>query len=93
VISRSECTREHRAPAGPNEDIGQCPDCWAPTFWPRPENEQFGLHRHDCSLELRHPGECVGGGSGHVPVEIVRGYWGPNTERDIEAARKLHEKE
>lgn len=77
---------QHRGPQGPNEDLSQCPVCYMPSWAMRPDNEQFGLHDDDCSLPLRHEGYCVGGGEGHAPVEIVRGYW-PNMDADVEAAR------
>ena len=32
------------------------------------------------------------GGDGHPPVEKIRGYWGRNTEADIQAARDRWEK-
>lgn len=80
----------HRGPEGPNEDIGQCSTCWAPIGVMRPANEQYGLHDDDCSLERRHPGRCVGGGKGHAPTEIVRGYW-PGMDADIIAARQDRE--
>jgi hypothetical protein len=70
-------------------DIGACPKCWAPIGVMRPENEQYGLHADDCSLPRRHPGRCVGGGTGHAPVEHVRGYW-PGMDADVAAARAKH---
>ena len=87
-----DCPEEHRGPEGPNEDIGVC-GCGRPTWTMRPANEQHGLHLPDCSLSLRHPGRCIGGGSGHAPVETVRGWWGPTTEEDIAAARQQTEEE
>lgn len=76
-IPLGECRREHRWPAGPNEDIGVCPECWTPIGVLRPEGESFGWHTDDCSLPLRHPGECEGAGAGHVlpPGTKIRGYW------------------
>lgn len=65
----------HRFPEGPNEDIGQCPECWAPTFEMRPENETYGDHLPDCSLPRRHESYCQPGGPGHPRAEIIRGYW------------------
>jgi hypothetical protein len=66
TVPMSECTQDHRAPAGPNEDLSQCPDCWGITWALRPYGESFGWHLDDCSLPLRHEGYCVGGGEGHV---------------------------
>lgn len=63
----------HRLPEGPNEDVGQCPDCWCPIGVMRPEGETFGDHLADCSLPIRHPGYCEPGGSGHPRAEHVRG--------------------
>lgn len=77
---------QHREPQGPNEDIAQCPECRMPTYSLRPANEQIGLHADDCSLPRRHEGYCVGGGEGHAPTEVVRGYW-PNMDADVAAAR------
>ena len=73
----SECTIVHREPAGPNEDLAQCPKCWSMTFALRPEGETFGWHLDDCSLPMRHEGYCQPGGNGHVvpPGEKIRGYW------------------
>ena len=76
----------HRLPEGPNEDIAVCFRCGHPMFAMRPENEQFGLHDDDCSLPRRHQGYCVGGGKGHPPTEVVRGYW-PGMDADVAAAR------
>lgn len=70
---RTHTEEPHRGPQGPNEDIGQCPVCWSITAALRPENETFGLHLPDCSLERRHRGYCVGGGKGHEPAEVIRG--------------------
>jgi len=79
----------HKPPAGPNEDTTQCVRCLMPAGALRPENEQYGLHLDDCSLPRRHRGNCVGGGEGHAPTEIVRGYW-PGMDEDIAAARARH---
>ena len=65
-VSPSECRQIHSDLAGPNMDIGQCPDCWMPTGVMRPYGESFGWHTDDCSLPMRHAGYCVPGGSGHV---------------------------
>ncbi len=67
-----------------------CPECGAVIGVMRPDNEQYGLHLDDCSLPLRHPGYCKPGGTGHAPVEIVRGFW-PGMDDDIAEARKRHE--
>ena len=80
----------HRSPEGPNEDMAQCHRCLVIDFTMRPENEQYGLHADDCSLPRRHQGWCEGGGTGHAPVEIVRGYWGPTTDADVQRAREAH---
>ena len=73
-VPMSECPfGPHEGPAGPNEDIGQCPACWAPIGVMRPEGETFGYHIEDCCLPERHRGYCVGGGSGHPPAERIRG--------------------
>lgn len=78
------CDGKHRGPEGPNEDMAQCPSCWAITYVMRPEGETFGWHADDCSLPLRHESYCVGGGPGHrVPAgETIRGYFGPNWSPD-----------
>lgn len=86
-VSQADCTREHREPQGPNEDIASCTSCWGITFTLRPEGETFGLHADDCSLPVRHEGYCVGGGEGHPPAEHIRGFFGPGTETYIQAAR------
>jgi hypothetical protein len=65
-IDPSQCTREHPRIAGPNMDIGQCELCWMPMGVMRPEGETFGWHSSDCSLPMRHPGNCAPGGAGHV---------------------------
>lgn len=82
------CT-EHRGPEGPNEDMGWCSVANQPTYSMRPENEEIGLHADDCSLPRRHNSYCKGGGKGHPPAEVVRGYW-PGMDDDIEAARARH---
>ena len=79
----------HRIPDGPNEDTGMCSLCGSPIGVLRPAGETYGLHADDCSLQERHRGRCVGGGSGHSPAPVVRGYW-PGMEADIEAARMAH---
>lgn len=66
LIPWSECTADHSGPAGPNEDIASCPTCWGPMGVLRPDGESFGWHIPDCSLEMRHRGYCIGGGTGHV---------------------------
>lgn len=71
-ISPEDCV-PHRGPQGPCEDIGQCPRCESISFRMRPPGECFGHHAPDCSLEERHEGICVGGGSGH-PTGKLRGY-------------------
>lgn len=70
----------HRAPEGPNEDVGQCPWCWSLSWELRPEGQTFGHHLSDCSLPVRHESYCQPGGSGHPPAETVRGYFGPGSE-------------
>ena len=77
---------EHRGPQGPNEDVGWCYVTGQPTYSMRPENEQIGLHDDDCSLPRRHRGYCQGGGNGHPPTEVVRGYW-PGMDQDVATAR------
>ena len=64
----------HRGPQGPNEDISQCVLCGSPSYIKRPINETYGRHLPDCALPLDHDSFCVGGGSGHPPAPIVRGY-------------------
>lgn len=71
---RERCNGQHRGPEGPNEDIGQCSDCGGISYVRRPSNEQSGLHLDDCSLPIHHESYCVGGGAGHAPLEVVRGY-------------------
>lgn len=78
---------EHRGPQGPNEDIAFCYATGLRAYSMRPENEQIGLHADDCSLPRRHNGYCVGGGHGHPPTAVVRGYW-PGMDADIAAARQ-----
>ena len=77
----SKCDLEHPGLGGPNMDMGQCPKCWMPMGWMRPEGESFGWHADDCSLPVRHPGYCVGGGSGHMipDTEHFRGDFNPRT--------------
>ena len=79
----------HRGPQGPNEDLAQCPTCLAPSWAMRPDGEVIGLHLDDCSLLNRHEGHCVGGGEGHPPADVVRGFW-PGMADDIAAARARH---
>lgn len=77
---REDCpNRPHRAPEGPNEDMGNCPECGALSWELRPEGETYGDHRADCALPLRHPSYCVPGGNGHPRAPKIRGYW-PGTE-------------
>jgi hypothetical protein len=79
----------HGTPAlGPNEDTGVCVTCGFPVPVMRPVGETYGLHLDDCSLPERHRGRCVGGGEGHPPAALVRGYW-PGMEDDIQAAGTL----
>ena len=86
----ADCPRgPHQPPAGPNEDVSLCSLCGAVSFEMRPEDEQFGLHLDDCSLERRHNGDCVGGGAGHPVAREVRGYW-ITMDEDIAAARQRH---
>lgn len=71
-------TRKHRMgenhlPQGPNEDVGQCPYCWAMMPVLRPDGETYGEHTVDCSLPRRHPGYCKPGGQGHPSAEHIRG--------------------
>lgn len=68
----------HRGPQGPCEDLSQCGRCWMPSFALRPAGETFGEHADDCSLPAVHEGWCVGGGSGHPPSRLVRGFWPPS---------------
>lgn len=79
----------HRGPQGPNEDLGQCGRCLMPSHSMRPVGETMGLHADDCSLDDRHPSYCVGGGAGHPPAPVIRGYW-VGYEDDIAAARAAH---
>jgi hypothetical protein len=70
----SDCPRgPHRGPQGPNEDLGQCPVCWMPSYSRRPEGEEFGGHIDDCSLPRGHESYCVGGGAGHPKARKIRG--------------------
>jgi hypothetical protein len=74
--SRSECPNgPHRGPQGPNEDLAQCLACWGVSYEMRPEGEEYGGHRADCSLPRRHESYCEPGGAGHPEPEVVRGYW------------------
>lgn len=65
----------HRGPMGPNEDLSTCPMCWSMSWVLRPDGEEYGRHLPDCALPRRHPGLCVGGGTGHPPAPIQRGYF------------------
>ena len=73
-VTRAECTRVHRGPEGPNEDLGACPDCWSISYALRPEGETFGYHLPDCSLPERHESYCEPGGSGHPRAQKIRGW-------------------
>ena len=87
MIHPSQCPGgPHRGPEGPNEDIAMCFACGSPSWSLRPENEQIGLHAADCSLPRRHEGYCVGGGDGHPPTEVVRGWW-RGMDADVAAER------
>lgn len=66
TILQSECDEPHRGPQGPNEDMGVCSKCWGMSWALRPDDESFGWHISDCSLDLRHESYCVGGGNGHA---------------------------
>ena len=70
MFNFKNCQLTHRPPQGPNEDIGAC-SCGMPAFAPRPKNETIGWHADDCSLDIDHPGYCVGGGKGH---KIPKGH-------------------
>jgi hypothetical protein len=72
----------HRGPQGPNEDLAQCPICLEPSHGMRPEGEEYGGHRDDCSLPRRHEGYCQPGGDGHPPPAVVRGYWPDETTEE-----------
>jgi hypothetical protein len=72
----------HRGPEGPNEDLGQCPICLAPSHSMRTEGEEYGGPIADCSLERRHEGRCKPGGEGHPPPAVVRGYWPDETTEE-----------
>ncbi len=65
----------HRGPQGPNEDLSQCPTCWAPSWALRPPDETYGTHLPDCSLPARHESYCKPGGAGHPQAARIRGYW------------------
>jgi hypothetical protein len=74
VGKSNECPNQpHRGPQGPNEDIGQCGLCMSFSYRMRPAGESFGYHKDDCSLDVGHPGYCVGGGEGHTPAPKIRG--------------------
>lgn len=79
----------HRGPQGPCEDLSQCPRCLVPSWAMRPAGEEIGLHADDCSLPRPHKGYCVGGGTGHAPADVVRGYW-PGMDDDVREARLRH---
>lgn len=69
-----ECpNRPHRGPAGPNEDIAQCPLCLSPSWSKRPIGETWGNHIPDCSLPIDHENYCEPGGKGHPEAPIIRG--------------------
>lgn len=68
------CSREHRGPEGPNEDIGMC-ECGRMTWELRPEGQTYGKHLADCSLPPRHQSYCKPGGEGHPEAPVIRGYW------------------
>lgn len=75
-VSYRDCPHgPHRGPQGPNEDVAQCGVCWSLSYEMRPEGEEYGGHRDDCSLPQRHESYCKPGGSGHPPPRIKRGYW------------------
>lgn len=75
AYSRMNCPRPHRWPEGPNEDTGNCPLCGFLSWELRPEGQTYGYHDADCSLPLRHESYCEGGGDGHPPAALIRGYW------------------
>ena len=72
-LSRDECPEIHRPPEGPNEDVGLCDQCGAPSWEFRTEWETFGEHLPECSLPMGHPSYCVGGGAGHPKAAVIRG--------------------
>lgn len=80
------CAEQHRGPEGPNEDLSQCRKCGLMSWVLRPENETFGMHLKDCSLSRRHESWCEGGGKGHPPAEVIRGFW-PGMDEDIARER------
>lgn len=80
------CAEQHRGPEGPNEDLAQCRKCGSISWVMRPENETIGFHDPDCSLDVRHSSYCKGGGSGHPPADVIRGYW-PGYEADVARER------
>lgn len=67
----------HRFPEGPNEDLAQCPLCYAPSWRHRPPTETYGYHLDDCSLAIDHLSYCQPGGAGHPRAKRIRGYWPP----------------
>lgn len=73
----------HRGPQGPNEDIAVCQTCGSPTYEMRTAGETFGWHADDCSLPVRHESYCEGGGAGHPPAPVIRGYW-PDDPRSVD---------
>lgn len=74
IMGTEECPNApHRGPEGPNEDLGQCPICWAPSYSRRPEGEEFMGHLPDCSLPRDHASYCVDGGKGHPAPRKRRG--------------------
>lgn len=74
--ARADCPyAPHRPPQGPNEDMGVCTICFAPSHVMRPAGEPYGDHLPDCSLPRQHEGYCLPGGSGHPRATDVRGYW------------------
>lgn len=87
LCTDTEPCSEHRQPEGPNEDIGWCSKCQRPVGVLRPQGETYGLHADDCSLPNRHRGRCVGGGDGHPPAELIRGWWS-GYEKDMRRAKE-----
>jgi hypothetical protein len=71
----AHCPIPHRWPEGPNEDTGPCAGCGSLSWELRPEGQTFGHHDADCALPARHESYCVGGGDGHPPAALIRGYW------------------
>ncbi|WP_156251001.1 helix-turn-helix domain-containing protein [Pseudactinotalea terrae] len=80
----------HRGPEGPNEDLATCPLCGGGSWTLRPEGETLGLHAQDCSLPVRHESRCIGGGTGHAPAPVVRGFWA-GMDDEVAAARARHQ--